>query len=79
MTEVPPEEWKIERQFHPCLSQFLFMFGMVIVSIVIFYTKVMIYYEHQNIFESYYAINFINLLLFALTNHIRSIFNKNKL
>ena len=65
---VPPEEWKQEKQFHPCLSIFLFFVGTIILSVVIFYTKIMIYYEHQNIFEAFYAINLLNLVLFGLTN-----------
>ena len=72
MTFLPPEEWKQEKQFHPCLSQFLFLFGAIIVSVVVFYTKVMVFYEHQNVLEAFYAINFLNLLLFGLTNHCRS-------
>jgi len=40
--------------------------SMVIISVLTFYAKIMMHYEKQNAFESIYAINLINLILFAI-------------
>jgi len=40
--------------------------SMIIISVMTFYAKIMMHYEKQNAFECIYAINLVNLILFAI-------------
>lgn len=48
---------------HSLLAIALFVLGMVIMTAITFYTKVMIQFEAQNAMEAFYAINGFSLLI----------------
>ena len=52
--------------------------SMVIISVLTFYVKIMMHYEKQNAFESIYAINLINLILFAIVLKCKGSLNRTR-
>ena len=60
------EEWQQRHQSHPCFTIFLFLVSMVIVAFSTFYTKIMIHYENSNPYESFYALNGLNLIFIGM-------------
>ena len=72
------QEWKINKQSHPCLVLCMLFISMIIISVLTFYAKIMMHYEKQNAFESIYAINLINLILFAIVLKCKGSINKKR-
>jgi len=60
------EEWQQRQQLSPALTIILFIVAMVILAFSTFYTKIMVVHENQNPYESFYAINALNLLFFGM-------------
>jgi len=59
-------EWRARGQIGPSLTLCLFAFAMVILAFSTFYTKIMSHYYYSNPYESFYVINFFNLLFFGV-------------
>lgn len=62
----------------------MLLLSMIILSGLMFYAKIMMHYEKQNAFESIYAMNVINIILFAIVlkcrgKHIRKRFQNTRL
>jgi hypothetical protein len=75
---IQEQEWKANKQSHPCLVLCMLFVSMIIISVLTFYAKIMMHYEKQNAFESIYAINLINLILFAIVLKCKGSSNRKK-
>lgn len=71
-------EYKSHRQSNPCVVITMLFLSMIILAVLTFYAKIMMHYEKQNAFECIYAINLINLILFAIVLKCKGKFNRNK-
>lgn len=61
-------------QSNPYLTMVFFILSMFILAFQSYYNKVMDFYENQNPYEAFYAINAINLLMFGVIIKLNSIY-----